>query len=253
MLTQNRDLAVLHCASTVSATVNPTLVVDERSDWSKFTSHIVRTGKEGTDEKYTPDWVLDLAIEVMGGIDLDPCADPRKRVPASKHFTIEENGLQHGWDGRVFLNPPFSRTADWLKHLCLYHLTGAVTQSITLVPVMVLSNKSARLLMHEVASGFVILERNIAFLDSNYNSMGEMGLFPCSLVYAGDKLNRFLNVAGKYGVPCAIKKQHSQKKSVSCEYCGNFFPAQRSTAKYCSTTCRVEAHRDRTSKSRQSS
>ena len=60
-----------------------------------------------TDERFTPFWVLDLVVEVMGGIDLDPCADPRKRVPATRHFTKEDDGLEQNWSGRVFLNPPF--------------------------------------------------------------------------------------------------------------------------------------------------
>ena len=45
------------------------------------------------DERYSPNWLIQLAIDVMGGIDLDPCADPDRRVPASNHFTKDQNGL----------------------------------------------------------------------------------------------------------------------------------------------------------------
>ena len=38
----------------------------------------------------------------MGGIDLDPCADPLRRVPASNHFTKEQNvGSTVGWKALV--------------------------------------------------------------------------------------------------------------------------------------------------------
>ena len=214
-----------------------------KGEWSKFSSHIVRTSSRSSDERYTPQWVLDLAVEILGGIDLDPCADPRKRVPATSHFTPEMDGLEQAWSGRVFLNPPFSDTGAWLNHLCTYSLSGSVTEAVALLPVMVLSNQSARLLMREVASAFVILERGLEFLNADYDSMGRLGLFPCSLVYVGENYNNFLNLAGKYGVPSVIHKPHKTKITIQCRYCSKLFTAKRSTAKFCSTACRVESHR----------
>ena len=58
-----------------------------------------------SDERYTPQWVLDIAVKLMGGIDLDPCADPRRRVPAALHYTKEQDGLSMGW-GRASLSKP---------------------------------------------------------------------------------------------------------------------------------------------------
>lgn len=216
---------------------------DQREDWSRFTSYIVRKGKTESDERYTPEWVLDIALQVLGEIDLDPCADPRKRVPAAKHYTFAENGLEQGWSGKVFVNPPFSSSADWLRTLALYGTSGAVTEAVLLLPVMALSNKSAKLLMEKVASGFVILERKLAFLNADYEEMNVMSLFPCALVYVGDNLNHFLDVASDHGVASVIHKKDVGKRMVQCSYCGTTFAAKRKTAKFCSTTCRVEAHR----------
>ena len=39
------------------------------------------------DERYTPEWILKMVEAILGGIDLDPAADPRKRVNAINHFT----------------------------------------------------------------------------------------------------------------------------------------------------------------------
>ena len=196
-----------------------------------------------TDERYTPTWVFDLAVTVMGAIDLDPCADPRKRVPAARHITKDEDGLSQAWSGRVYMNPPFSRTTDWIKHLCVYVASGAVTEAIILVPVMTLGSKSSRLLMRGTASCFALMDRSIQFLDSNYRNMDHKSPFPFALVYVGDNSNRFLEITDPIGVGCVLKRPHPQHQQSLCQYCGKSFIAKRSTAKFCSTTCRVEAHR----------
>ena len=182
----------------------------------------------------------------MGEIDLDPCADPRRRVPATTHYTPEENGLEQSWTGKVFLNPPFSDSSSWIKHLSVYVSAETVTEAIVLVPVMTLSNKSAQFLMRSIAEGFVLLDRKLSFLDSNYEDIGEMSAFPFALVYVGDNFHSFINVFDSIGIVCAIKKSPSSHKPVACKYCGKIFNAKRSTAKYCSTTCRVEAYRNKT-------
>ena len=57
-------------------------------------------------EWYTPPSVIDRVLAVLGHIDLDPCAEPGRRVPATVHLTAEEDGLTRAWHGRVYLNPP---------------------------------------------------------------------------------------------------------------------------------------------------
>jgi len=216
------------------------------ASWSRVTEHSHNADPLTTDERYTPQWVLDLVVQTLGAIDLDPCADPRRRVPAAQHFTKENNGLERPWSGRVFLNPPFSNSSDWIRHLSLYVAGGAVTEAVVLLPVMALSNKSARLLLRQQAEGFVLLERKLSFLDSRYEPLGEAASFPFALIYVGNHFYKFLVAMNDTGISCAIKKQHSQVKLLSCAYCGKPFSAIRTTRKYCGTTCRVEAFRRRT-------
>lgn len=51
-------------------------------------------------------------IEALGGadsFDLDPCSHIGRPFPTARHhFTIEDNGLDREWFGRIWLNPPYS-------------------------------------------------------------------------------------------------------------------------------------------------
>jgi phage N-6-adenine-methyltransferase len=68
------------------------------------------SGDYDGDEWYTPRRYIDAAIDVLGGIDLDPASSlaAQKTVSASKIFTKDDDGLSREWHGRIFLNPPYS-------------------------------------------------------------------------------------------------------------------------------------------------
>lgn len=89
---------------------------------------------QGTDEWYTPPWLIDLALRVLGGIDLDPASSdvPQQWIQAQTYYTAE-TPLQAPWSGRVFLNPPFSDTPAWVTRLEREYTRGDVTAAILLV------------------------------------------------------------------------------------------------------------------------
>lgn len=64
-------------------------------------------------EWYTPDKYLDAARQVLGRIDLDPasCESANATVKAKKYYTALDDGLSKPWHGRVFLNPPYGKSA----------------------------------------------------------------------------------------------------------------------------------------------
>lgn len=91
-------------------------------------SHQTATG--GTDEWLTPPEIIDA----LGLFDLDPCAPIVRPWPtATRHFTLEDDGLRQPWTGRVWLNPPYAHSGKWLarmvEHRCGTALVFARTET----------------------------------------------------------------------------------------------------------------------------
>ena len=66
------------------------------------------------DEHYTPKDIF----ETMGLVfDLD-VASPTggvEWIPAKRHFDELANGLEQTWNGRVWMNPPYSKPTPWVE------------------------------------------------------------------------------------------------------------------------------------------
>ncbi len=77
----------------------------------------------------TPRFIL----SELGEFDLDPCAATQNVGWVGARRALTQHGLDDdtAWIGRVFMNPPFSNTAPWLRRHC-QHGDG-----ISLVPASV--------------------------------------------------------------------------------------------------------------------
>ncbi len=74
------------------------------------------------DDWYTPQWIF----ETLGlQFDLDVAAPPGgiPWIPAHRHFTKEDDGLNQPWHGKVWMNPPFSKMTPWALRF-LEHRNG---------------------------------------------------------------------------------------------------------------------------------
>ena len=72
------------------------------------------------DEWLTPRWILGA----LGKFDLDPCAPvDRPWDTAEHHYTVQDNGLERDWFGRVWCNPPFHRhkRAKWMQKMAAHN------------------------------------------------------------------------------------------------------------------------------------
>lgn len=62
----------------------------------------------------TPRYIL----EQLGEFDIDPCPAPQNPNWVTRHVLTD--GLRERWEGRVFMNPPFSDTRIWLEKHALH-------------------------------------------------------------------------------------------------------------------------------------
>jgi len=66
-----------------------------------------------SNDYYTPKWIFDaLGLH----FDLDVASPPGGPpfVPCDRYFTQEDDGLVQPWEGRVWMNPPFSNPSPWV-------------------------------------------------------------------------------------------------------------------------------------------
>ncbi len=61
-------------------------------------------------------------VRAMGTFDLDPCSSHRQPEQlATKSYRLpEDDGLWLPWEGRVFVNPPFSQLSKWVNKFTLH-------------------------------------------------------------------------------------------------------------------------------------
>ena len=87
-------------------------------------------------ERYTPAEYIESARAVMGGIDVDPASsdEANETIGAGTFYTIHDDGLEHGWPGRVWLNPPYGGDqTPFIARLLKQFAAGVTTQAIILV------------------------------------------------------------------------------------------------------------------------
>jgi hypothetical protein len=86
-----------------------------------------------TCEWTTPQNIIDATLKTLSVIDLDPCADGFKNIPAQSY--LFRNGLEKVWSGRVYINPPYGDVIGlWVNKLNQEYISGHVTEAIALVP-----------------------------------------------------------------------------------------------------------------------
>jgi len=154
--------------------------------------HTHRTGFTGNDEWYTPARYIEMARDVMGVIDVDPASNATAQavVRATRHYTAETNGLDKDWNGKVWMNPPYSRAliGRFVNKLIDEYTSGRCTEAIVLTNNSTDTAWFAALAAHATAVCFP--KGRLRF----YKPTGEMGRTPPQgqmFTYLGRNTDRF--------------------------------------------------------------
>jgi phage N-6-adenine-methyltransferase len=170
--------------------VSSTLIVSKPSK----DSNSKNSNLKASDRWYTPKYIIELILKVLGVIDLDPCADEGKHMSATHHYTATDDGLSREWHGRVFMNPPYSCPGKWMKKLQAEFEAGRVTEAIALVP----AATETKWLSPFLKSNYVYFWKGrIKFLDTNYQTRMSARQAHV-LVYWGNNPQRFKEVFSEY-------------------------------------------------------
>jgi len=116
---------------------------------------------EKNNEWYTPKEI----IQSLGTFDLDPatCIQAMKiNHAATKNYTQEDDGLKQVWEGRVWLNPPYSYPLQrlFLEKMVEHNNGIALTSSR-------IDSKWFHDVILSRASAIMLLYSRIKFFDSN--------------------------------------------------------------------------------------
>jgi hypothetical protein len=92
-------------------------------------------------EWYTPRRYIEAARAVMGGFDTDPASNETAQtiIQADTYYTIDDQGFDKHWRGRVWLNPPYgvengkAVAGKWADRLIEQHQIGVTSEAILLV------------------------------------------------------------------------------------------------------------------------
>jgi ParB family chromosome partitioning protein len=161
----------------------------------------------GDVEWYTPGLLLEAAAAVMGGIDLDPASSTAQQaaapIKAVRYFTIENNGLDRPWRGRVFLNPPYARTLvdAFIAKLLTEYRIGNLQQAVLLT-----NSATETKWWHSAAShcdAICFLKGRVRFLklvDGVLTRGSSSPSHPHSIFYFGPEGTRFAQVFQSHGL-----------------------------------------------------
>lgn len=161
-------------------------------------AHVAQAG--GDNEWYTPPEYIRAAEKTMGGIDLDPASSElaNLNVGANTFYTEEDDGLGHRWQGRVWMNPPYSQplVAHFAQKLAAHVNQGDVPEACILV------NNATETgwfnAMLDIAACVCFIRRRVKFIDQEGNASGSP-LQGQVIIYIGPNVSRFAEAFSQFG------------------------------------------------------
>jgi len=173
-------------------------------DWTEDESVEEEPQEKDSDEYYTPEYIIDATRDVLGGIDLDPASSAlaQEVVQASAYYSKSDDGLSQEWQGRVWLNPPFSKPQPFVLKMIDEYESGNVEAAI------VLTNNST-----ETQWGQALLARypvcfvgasggrrsRISFWKQTPDNPEKSNRYSQMIFYLGKEAQKFADVFSQFG------------------------------------------------------
>lgn len=155
-----------------------------------------------TNEWFTPPKYVEMARELMGGIDLDPASNPyaNERVQATTFYDIQTNGLDKEWHGRVWLNPPYGRDEGgsnqeaWSRRLIEQFEAGITKEAVLLV------NANTEAKWFQPLYNYPICFTNHRIRFYNTEGTSSQPTQGNAFIYFGTRPERFVELFSTFGV-----------------------------------------------------
>lgn len=157
------------------------------------------SNNSGDNEWYTPEPFIGAARAVMETIDCDPASSAiaNETVKATKFYTKEQDGLNHQWNGNVWMNPPYAAEliGKFAEAVASKFESGEIQQAIALVNNATETEWFAR--MAGCCSAVCFPEARVKFLDPDGNPGAP--LQGQAILYLGKRTKQFIQNFSAFG------------------------------------------------------
>jgi transcriptional regulator with XRE-family HTH domain len=138
------------------------------------------------DTRLTPPDFVEQLVSVLGEIELDPCGYPNSFVPATRQYFEEDDGLSREWKAKtVFVNPPYSMAAPFMRKAHAEWVSGAAKCVILLITLRACSK-----IFYEIAgdADMILLEERLRFWSDQRLPMPYVAaLSSMIMIFGGDE------------------------------------------------------------------
>ena len=168
--------------------------------WKRNHDHVVRVAmSSGSYEWYTPRIYVESARTVLEEIELDPASSDKanQTVRAATYYSVDDDGLQHEWEGRVWMNPPYSSLASrFVAHLLREYKVGRTTAAVVLLNA---HNTDCQWFQPLWDYPCCFTNHRIAFVSGNDDQAHSGNNHGSVFFYLGSDVGRFVEVFTQFG------------------------------------------------------